>query len=184
MGLNTIEKWELINSKHLGNFKIFSVYHERSRSPRTGKVHSFYVLDSLDWVNIIPITPKRDVVLIRQYRHGTKEITFEIPGGIIEKGEDPQREALRELKEETGYEPQKVVSLGYVHPNPAFLNNRCFTFLALDVELKGGQDLDEKEDIEVVLKPLTTIPKLIKEGVITHSLVLCAFYRLFMEYGL
>jgi len=69
-----------------------------------------------------------------------------------------------------------------VHPNPAFLDNRCYTFLAQGAFRKGPQSQDEKEDIQVLLKPLAEIPRLIREGGITHSLVVAAFYRLFMEH--
>ena len=75
-----------------------------------------------------------------------------------------------------------MVGLGFVHPNPAFLDNRCYTFLAQGARCKGLQTLDEREDIEVLLKPLADIPRLIREGAITHSLVVAAFYRLFMEH--
>jgi ADP-ribose pyrophosphatase len=74
-----------------------------------------------------------------------------------------------------------AVSLGYVHPNPAIQNNRCYTFLAEDCAPAGGQQQDEKEDIEVVLIPLHDIPRLIQAGVITHALVIAAFYRYYME---
>jgi 8-oxo-dGTP pyrophosphatase MutT (NUDIX family) len=133
-------------------------------------------------VNIIPITPKAEVVLIRQYRHGTRNITLEIPGGLVEKKDTPEMAAVRELREETGYMASKMISLGSVHPNPAIQNNKCYTFLAKDVSLAGDQRQDEKEDIEVLLRPISEIPRLIREGTITHALVLAAFYRFYMEY--
>jgi len=151
-------------------------------SPRTNEPHDFYVLESSDWVNVIPLTADERVVLIRQYRHGIQEITLEIPGGIIENRDTPEEAARRELMEETGYRDSEMISLGVVHPNPAFLNNRCHTFLAKDVSRIGDQHQDEKEDIEVLLKPIHEIPGLIREGWITHSLVLAAFYRFYMEY--
>jgi len=151
-------------------------------SPRTNQAHDFYILESSDWVNVIPMTADERVVLIRQYRHGIQEITLEIPGGIVENRDTPEQAARRELMEETGYRESDMVSLGVVHPNPAFLNNRCHTFLARDVVRMGDQLQDEKEDIEVLLKPIDDIPGLIREGLITHSLVLAAFYRYYMEY--
>jgi hypothetical protein len=75
-----------------------------------------------------------------------------------------------------------MISLGSVHPNPAIQNNQCYTFLARDVSLAGDQHQDEKEDIEVLLRPLSEIPRLIRNGDITHALVLAAFYRFYMEY--
>jgi ADP-ribose pyrophosphatase len=122
--------------------------------------------------------------MVRQYRHGTREITLEIPGGLVEHQDDPETAALRELHEETGYTAASATPLGYVHPNPAIQNNRCYTFMAEDCAPAGGQQQDEKEDIEVVLIPLHDIPRLIRAGVITHALVIAAFYRYYMEHAI
>jgi 8-oxo-dGTP pyrophosphatase MutT (NUDIX family) len=129
------------------------------------------------------LTTDNDVVLIRQYRHGTRTITLEIPGGVIEGNDSPEEAAKRELREETGYHASHMRLLGHVHPNPAFLNNICYTYLAREVFIAGEQEQDEKEDIEVVLRPLKEIPRLIQEGEITHSLILAAFYRFYMDFS-
>jgi ADP-ribose pyrophosphatase len=174
--------WNILSSERRESLRIFGLRVDRAVSPRTGAAYDFYVLESDSWVNVIPITPEGEVVLIRQYRHGTRAVTLEIPGGIVDRGDSPQEAARRELREETGCEADEMVGLGFVHPNPAFLDNRCYTFLAQGVRCKGLQTLDEREDIEVMLKPLADIPRLIREGAITHSLVVAAFYRLFMEH--
>jgi 8-oxo-dGTP pyrophosphatase MutT (NUDIX family) len=132
---------------------------------------------------VIPLTPKKEVVLIRQYRHGIRDVTLEIPGGLVEKGDTPEEAAAKELAEETGYRCAEMISFGAVHPNPAIQNNLCYTFLAKDAFVGGVQEQDEKEDIEVLLRPLDQIPRLIREGEITHSLVVVAFYRLFVDHG-
>ena len=174
--------WKLVSSKEQESFKIFNLRTDRSQSPRTNEVHNFYILESRDWVNVIPLTPQNEVVLIRQYRHGIRDVTLEIPGGIVEVGDSPEEAARREMREETGYEESEMILLGDVHPNPAFLNNKCYTYLAREVSLVGKQEQDAKEDIEVLLRPLDMIPSLIRDGEITHSLVLAAFYRFYMEY--
>ena len=174
--------WPLISSRPDRSFRIFNLRMDRSVSPRTGEEHDFIVLESAPWVNVIALNDREEVVLIWQYRHGTREVTLEIPGGLVDAADEPLAAAKRELLEETGYQGEEWIDLGYVHPNPAILDNRCHTFLALGAKPAGEQSLDEKEDIAVVLKPLAEIPRLIREGGITHALVVCAFWRFFMEY--
>ncbi len=174
--------WTIINSNLDKSYRVFNLRTDHARSPRTGQSHDFFVMESSSWVNIIPLTSKKEVVMVRQYRHGTREITLEIPGGLVEHQDDPETAALRELREETGYTAASVTPLGYVHPNPAIQNNRCYTFMAENCMPAGGQQQDEKEDIEVILIPLHDIPRLIRAGVITHALVIAAFYRYYMEH--
>ena len=173
--------WKILSSRYDTSYRVFHLRTDRAVSPRTGEAHDFFVLESADWVNVIPVTPADEVVMIRQYRHGLREVTLEIPGGLVEAGDRPGDAACRELLEETGYAAQSWVSLGYVHPNPAIQSNRCFTYLAESVYPAGEQKLDDKEDISVTLVPLAAIPHLIREGRITHSLIIAAFYRYFME---
>lgn len=177
-----LEPWEVIATERDRSYRVFSLRTDRARSPRTRQVHDFFVLESASWVNVIPLTPEKEVVLIRQYRHGIRDVTLEIPGGLVESNDTPESAARRELVEETGYEAAEMIPLGSVHPNPAIQSNQCYTFLAKDVVHTAKQNLDEKEDIEVLQRTLNDIPRLIKEGAITHALVLVAFYRYYMEY--
>lgn len=176
-----IRAWEVLKSEIKDDYKIFRLRVDTAKSPRTEGIHQFYILESPDWVNIIPITPEGLVVLVRQFRHGTKEVTLEIPGGLVEPGDSPEEAARRELLEETGYSASGFMYLGAVAPNPAFLTNRCHTFLARDAVRIQEQNQDEKEDIEVLTCRLEEVKHLIRRGQITHSLVIAAFYRLFME---
>ena len=100
----SIEPWKRISSRLERSYRIFDLRIDKALSPRTNQVHDFYILGSADWVNVIPITHLNKVVLIRQFRHGIREVTLEIPGGIIEKDEFAEETARRELHEETGYQ--------------------------------------------------------------------------------
>lgn len=172
-----IKPWDKLDSEYLGDFRIFRIRADRSRSPRTGEIHRFFVLESPDWVNVIPLTPEGNVIMIRQYRHGTEDVTLEVPGGMVDATDaDPSVSAGRELREETGYEAEGIVHLGTVAPNPAFLNNRCHSYLALGVRPVAAVELDGAEDILFEEIPLTAIPDLIRTGRITHSLTVTAFY--------
>jgi 8-oxo-dGTP pyrophosphatase MutT (NUDIX family) len=174
-----VEKWNETESKLVGDFRIFQARQVWRQSPRTGDVHTFYVLESQDWMNVIPLTAEGKVVLIHQYRHGTGEVTLEIPGGLVDEDDgDPARTAARELREETGYEAREIIPIGHTRPNPAFLNNTCYTFLALDACLVGSPELEGAEDIAVEEVQLASIRELIRIGRITHSLTIAAFYHL------
>ena len=174
-----IEDWEKIDSQEVVDCKILRVRRDRSRSPRTGAVHDFHILEMPDWINVVPVTPEGNVVLIRQFRHGMEETKLEIPGGAVEAEEaDPIEAARRELLEETGYAADTFVPLGSVAPNPAIQNNRCSSFLAVNAVPAGGQQLDDGEDIGVEEVPFSSIPELIRDGIINHGLVVVAFYLL------
>lgn len=173
-----IKPWTVLSSHRDKSYRVFALRTDQAQSPRTGEIYDFFVLESSPWVNIIPLTPDNQVVMVRQYRHGTRDITLEIPGGLVESGDTPESAAFRELREETGYEATVMEPLGFVHPNPAIQNNICYTFLARDVHPAGLQAQDEKEDIGVELVPLTEIPHLIREGIISHALVIVAFHKL------
>jgi len=174
--------WNLISSTLSKSYRVFGLRTDNARSPRTGESHDFFVMESPSWVNVIPLTGDEQVVLVRQYRHGTREVTLEIPGGLVEEGDSPQEAACRELREETGYASGGLILLGAVHPNPAIQNNLCYTYLARNVRPVGELELDDQEDIEVVLHPLSDIPLLIREKKITHALVIAAFYYYFMQF--
>ena len=158
------------------DYRIFRVREDEVEDPRNGSLHTRVYIDSVDWVNVIPVTAAGQVVLIRQFRFGTWSNTLEIPGGMVEPGEDPAAAAVRELEEETGYRPREVRPLGWVHPNPALQGNRCHSFLALGCEKVHDGRQDAGEDIQVELRDRADVPELIREGQITHSLVICAFH--------
>ena len=173
-----VEDWEKLGSEEVANFRIFKMRRDDRRSPRTGNTHSFFVLESPDWVNIVPLTPDGRVVMIHQFRHGTAEVTLEIPGGMVDFSDgDPAESVRRELLEETGYAADELIHIGTVHPNPAFLNNKCYTYLALNAQYQQPPQLDGAEDIAVELVPLADVAGLIRNGRITHALVVAAFYH-------
>jgi len=171
-----VKVWPRIASQQLGDYRVFHLRQDTRISPRTGKQHDFFVLDTGDWINVVPVTLDNKIVLIRQFRHGIEEVTLEIPGGMVDAGETPVLAARRELLEETGYEAEEMIHIGMVTPNPAILNNRCHSFLARNVSYVAEPKLDGSEDIQVEVVDLTIVPGLIATGQISHALVIAAFY--------
>lgn len=167
--------WKRLRRGPETDLKILKIREDRFEHPRDRSEHPRIIVDCVDWVNIIPVTRDDRVVLVRQYRAGIDDVTLELPGGMVDRGEDPQLAATRELEEETGYRPAKVVPLGWCHPNPAIQTNKCFSYLALDCEPVGATHMDSGEDIAVELVGRLEIPRLILENRITHALVLNAF---------
>lgn len=174
----TLRPWPILEETALADMGIFQLHAVRAENPRTGQARKLAMVSTGDWVNIIPLTPQREVVLVRQWRHGSRSITLEIPGGLIDPGEEPATAAAREVREETGYAGDVPQKLGVVQPNPAFLDNICFTYLIENCRWEGELQLDAGEDIEVEKVPLAQIPGLIAGGEIQHALVICGFYWL------
>jgi len=171
----SVEIWRRIKSKKIADCRVFRVREDFCERASDRQKASFFVVENPDWVNVIALTSKQEVVLIEQFRHGSGEITLEIPGGMIDENETPETAARRELLEETGYSSENFILLGKSHPNPAINNNTIFHFLALDCVKTAETDFDEHESIITNLFSLSEIKKMISGGKITHSLALAAF---------
>ncbi len=166
----------MLGTETLQDCAVFSVSRTLTESPRTGIAHPFYRIDSSDWVNVIPLTSDRELVMIRQYRHGSREITLEIPGGLVDEGESPSEAAARELLEETGYRAASLERIGVVNPNPALFGNTCHTFLARDAEPVADTRGVGLEEIVVELLPVADLHARLRAGEIDHALVVAALY--------
>ncbi len=173
--MKTDKPWQKNGSKQLLQTRLFSIHEEKLVCPRNGKEGNFLVFQFGDWVNVIAITKKNEIVMIKQFRHGNKRSELEIPGGLIDNSDrDPVSAGLRELLEETGYSGKKAELIASVYPNPALQNNLCHTILVSDAEKTNGKALEDCEDIETVLVSEESIEDMIADGLIAHSLVLNA----------
>ncbi len=178
-----VKPWQTIHTSKELRASIFQVEKATSRSLSSGRIHDFDILVCPNWVNVVALTPGNRVVLVKQFRHGTQEVTIEIPGGQIEAGESPLEAAKRELAEETGFGSDNWILLGVVQPNPAFQTNKTYTYLALQAENKHPPAPDENEEIELLEENLSTVAAWIRDGTINHALVLCGFFFLIMDSG-
>ena len=143
--------------------------------PHTGKRHSFYRIDSADWVNVVPVTPAGEIVMVRQYRHGLRDVTLEIPGGMVDPGETPEQAAARELLEETGYRAERLEALGSVNPNPALFGNRVLHLRGarLRARRRGARTRAPRRRWSSWCAPIA-LRRLLREGRIDHALVMAA----------
>jgi ADP-ribose pyrophosphatase len=168
--------WRVLADEHLQHCKVFDVHRATMESPHTGEPHPFYRIDSPAWVNVVALTAADELVMIRQFRQGSRVVTLEIPGGLVDPGETPEQAAGRELREETGYRAGRLESLGSVNPNPALFANRCHMQVALDCEVEGSIENSATEETTVELLPLAALPQVLRRGGIDHALVVAALY--------
>lgn len=169
--------WPKISTRHDPSMILFRPRWDRLRNPRTDEEFDRLVLETPDWVNVVALTKGRELVLVEQFRFGTGDLTLEIPGGVLDRGEAHGDAARRELAEETGHTGGTWTYLGAVQPNPAFHDNLCHHWLAEGVERTRGQGLDAGEDIAIRTMPLTDVVDAVASGRIRHALVLTALCR-------
>ena len=174
-----VEKYSLKGQETILQTKIFEIKKKRYLKPDLLTPYDAFIIDTSDWVNIIPVTQKNEILLIQQYRFGTDTIEWEIPGGIIEPNEPPLLAAKRELEEETGFISKEWQQIGVVNANPAIQSNKCFTFLAKDVENLGTINFDPDEYIEHHLVPISGLKGYVTSGKITNTFIIAAIYFYF-----
>jgi 8-oxo-dGTP pyrophosphatase MutT (NUDIX family) len=172
-----IKPWQTVRSKPSGDFRVFTIRTDTKISPRTGHEHDVFIIDSVNWVNVIAVTADDHLVMVEQFRHGSNSVELEIPGGMMDPGEtSPVATGVRELREETGYEGENARILGQILPNPAIMSNVCYTILVEKCRYVCDVQFDHGEDLVTKLVPVRDIPQMVAAGKIQHSLVLVGLY--------
>lgn len=170
-----IGKWKLLDRWEIFKNRFVTLRVDRCELPDGRIMPNYYTLDFMDWIQVVALTSDNKMVMIRQYRHGVKEVLLEIPGGAIDRGEEPESPlaaAQRELREETGYVSENWQAIGCHCPNPALQNNKMHLFLALDCKWQGEPQFDPFEDIEIKLMEASEVYQKVDNGELTHTLVL------------
>jgi len=167
-------RWQRLRDEPLATTRIFDVVRAIYRHPDREKEQDFIVINAPDWVNVVALTPGRHLVLVRQFRYGTNDFSLEIPGGVIDAGEDAVAAGVRELREESGYVGTSARLLGTVHPNPAMQSNRCHLVFVENARPVADLEWDPDEEFEIMTKPVEEVYALAGSGGITHAMVLNA----------
>jgi ADP-ribose pyrophosphatase len=140
----------------------------------------FVVLEKPEFALIAAIDESRNLLLVRQYRHGVDRSYWALPGGFIDAGETPRAAARRELREETGYIARRVSYVGVLHPIPAFLKTMAHIVLCEELQKDPNALIDaEIECSEIV--PLDTAVRKILVGEI-HEMQAVAAILLVNEF--
>lgn len=173
--------WKENCRKLLLKTPVLTVTETESTAP-DGQEGRYIVMDAKDWVIVIPVIGTK-FLMVKQWRHGERNLSIEFPGGVIETGEEPEKAAKRELKEETGYTAKQMVHLGTMNPNPALMSNHVHIFLAAELEKTAGQQLDNDEYVHYMEKEQEEVLDKTGTKEYPHALMAAAA-ALYMRYKL
>jgi ADP-ribose pyrophosphatase len=163
-------EWKVLDSEYLFKQPWLTVRKDHCQLPNGTEIPSFYINEYSEWVNVFAVTEDDKVLMVKQYRHGIKQVGIELPGGVAEAGEDMEAACRRELLEETGFEFQDWEFLGKVCANPSTTNNFTHFYLAKNGKKVADQNLDEGEELEVVELTVDEVKELVFNNRIVQSL--------------
>lgn len=163
--MSSIQPWQIIDSQLVLDNQWCKVRQDKVKLPSGQVINDFFVNIRPDIVVVLAVTPQREIVFVRQYRHGVSAILLELPAGSFNsQTENRLTAAARELEEETGYVAEHMLHLATLYDNPVKDTNKIHLFLAENSHLSSKQQLDITEDIEVVLIPVEEVLEKIKTG--------------------
>jgi 8-oxo-dGTP pyrophosphatase MutT (NUDIX family) len=170
--------WKRLDSIQEADCRIFKIRRTKFRHEERGKTGDFFVLDCADWVHVIALTPENELIMVQQYRFGTENLSWEVPGGLMEANESPIDAAMRELREETGFEGSDAEVVASIAPNPAIQSNVCNFVLIRNAKQKAALDWDEHEEILCRAVPIDEVEQWALNGKIFHSLSITSLFFL------
>jgi 8-oxo-dGTP pyrophosphatase MutT (NUDIX family) len=173
--------WATLKQTMVADCRVFRVQRRHLRRVSDKQEGDFYIIEAPDWVICLPLTPKQELILVRQWRFGVEKLSWEPPGGVMDEGEDAVTAAQRELIEETGHAGAPARLLGEAAPNPAIQNNRVHFVLVENCVPKAKLDWDPHEELEMGIFSLAKVEQMIRRGEIFHSLALNALQFLFLH---
>jgi 8-oxo-dGTP pyrophosphatase MutT (NUDIX family) len=176
-----MEKWKTLSTESGPDLRLFRAFLHQMENPRNGIISPKVVLSGPDAANCVVITPKEEIVFVKQYRFGIDEFTLELPGGLVETNEDPKDSAIREIQEETGYRSDQISLLGKIASNPVFMDCWIYHFIAKGATQRFEVRQDPGEDIETILIPKEKVYEMIKNGEFIHPHTISALALFFLQ---
>ncbi len=171
-------KWDEVKRVHHSDCRIFEVervtFHHKPRN-QSGE---FFVINTKPWVHVIGLTPEKEVVMVQQFRFGSQTLSWEVPGGLMERGESPIDAGLRELREETGFTGDEAELIATISPNPAIQSNYCNFVLVKNVQKTSELEWDEAEEILTQTVPYDEVVEWAHNGKMIHSLSITSLFYL------
>ncbi|MEN9298983.1 MAG: hypothetical protein RLZZ429_1296 [Bacteroidota bacterium] len=170
-------RWKKLASEKVYSDRWFQARADKCEFPDGRIIEPYYVVELPNWANIFVVTSDEKIVLVRQYRYPVDQVTYELPGGVIDRGEDPKAAAIREMKEETGYHSDEVEFVCQLSPNPAINNNTAYFFLAKNAIPGEKKSFDAFEDIDICLFTKEEFLQLLRENKMQHGVQLGPVYE-------
>lgn len=173
-----LSRWSKSESSLHADCSVYRILKESWTLAEPPSSGNFFVMEVGDWAVAIALTPENRCVLVKQFRFGSQDFSWELPAGVVDPGESAIDGGLRELYEESGYTGRRARILGVVHPNPAIQRNRCHMILLEEARQTGNGNPGPHEFFEV---REVAVPELIawaKSGVVTHAIVHAALFFL------
>ena len=167
--------WKTVETKHIYSNKYIEVYEDLMEINGKKKIYTIGI--RRDYSTIVPFISSDEILVIKSYRHFVNSIQIEAPSGYIEDDETPETAAIREMREETGYRPRRVVNIGTYTLDYSMFQQVGNLFVAYDLVKEGYQELGLMELIEPTIMTVSEIRKLLQESKILNSSSIVAFYR-------
>jgi ADP-ribose pyrophosphatase YjhB (NUDIX family) len=179
MTMMTESSWKVLASHNAFDHRWYVVRRDTLQLPDGTIVDDYFISVRPDVVVVVAVDRSGQMIIVRQYKHGVREVTLEFPAGTSED-EQPEIAALRELEEETGYIPERIEYLGRCFDDASKNTNAVHMFLALGCELRGQQKLERMEraaGLEVLLMSADKVAQALDDGSIAAMSSVAAGYR-------